>query len=657
MTFDPRHQSRNLYDGYDRAAARAMMHAVGFTREDLEKPVVLVANTWIETMPCNFHLRRLAEQVKEGIRSAGGTPMECNTIAISDGVAMGTEGMKASLISREVIADSIELVGRGHWFDAVVALVGCDKTIPGAALALLRLNVPGLILYGGSIAPGRLDGKDITIQHVFEAVGALAAGKIDEGRLAEVERAACPGAGACGGQYTANTMALALEFLGLSPVGYNTIPAMDPRKDEATRQAGALAMEVLRQGLRPLEVVTRKSLENAIAGVAATGGSTNSVLHLTAMARETGIALELNDFDEISKRTPIYASLLPGGEFTAPDLDQAGGTRLVWKRLQDLALVDGSQKAADGKPWSEHAEKATETPGQKVVAPPGQPFKETGGLVILRGNLAPDGAVVKMAGHERSRHEGPARVFDREEDAMAAVKANAIQPGDVVVIRYEGPRGGPGMREMLGVTAALVGQGLGESVALLTDGRFSGATKGLMVGHVAPEAVVGGPIAAIENGDVITVDADARSVSVALTDAQLAKRLKAWKVPAPRYTSGVFAKYAALVTSASDGAITRPVFASEAAKLSRKAPRPAVRKAPRPAVRKAPKPAARKAPKPAVRKAPKPAARKAVKRGERKGSKRAPVKRKAPPAKAAKSAGAKRKPAKAVSSGRRRGRS
>jgi dihydroxy-acid dehydratase len=638
MTFDPRHQSRNLYDGYDRAPARAMMNAVGFTREDLEKPVVLVANTWIETMPCNFHLRRLAEQVKQGIRSAGGTPMECNTIAISDGVAMGTEGMKASLISREVIADSIELVGRGHWFDAVVALVGCDKTIPGAVLALLRLNVPGLVLYGGSIAAGRLDDKDITIQHVFEAVGALAAGKIDEARLSEVERAACPGAGACGGQYTANTMALGLEFLGLSPVGYNTIPAMDPRKDEATRQAGVLAMELLRQGQRPLEVVTRKSLENAIAGVATTGGSTNSVLHFTAMAREAGIPLELNDFDEVSKRTPIYASLLPGGEFTAPDLDQAGGTRLVWKRLQDLGLVDGSQKAADGKPWSEHAAQATETPGQKVVAPLGQPFKETGGLVILRGNLAPDGAVVKMAGHERSRHEGRARVFDREEDAMAAVKANAIKAGDVVVIRYEGPRGGPGMREMLGVTAALVGQGLGESVALLTDGRFSGATKGLMVGHVAPEAVVGGPIAAVEDGDVITIDADARTVSVALTAAQLAKRLRAWTAPAPRYTTGVFAKYAALVSSASEGAITRPVFAAEAPKPARGAPKPAVRKVVKRAA--APKPAVRKAVKRAVRKPAKPAAA---------------VKRKAPPAKVAKDA--KRKPVKAMSAMRRRGRS
>jgi dihydroxy-acid dehydratase len=558
VSFDPRHKSRHLYDGYDRAGARAMMHAIGFSREDLSKPVILVANTWIETMPCNYHLRRLAEVVKEGIRAAGGTPMECNTVAISDGVAMGTEGMKASLVSREVIADSIELVGRGHWFDGVVALVGCDKTIPGAALALLRLNVPGLVLYGGSIAPGHLDGRDITIQHVYEAVGEFAAGKIDQKRLDQVEDAACPGAGACGGQYTANTMALALEFLGLSPVGYNTIPALDARKEDATRAAGALALELLRKGQRPLDVVTRASFENAIAGVATTGGSTNSVLHLSALAREAGIPLDLEDFQRVSQRTPIMASLMPGGEFTAPDLDAAGGTRVVWKRLQDAELVDGSQKAADGRPWAEHAAEARETAGQRVVAPAGQPFKATGGLVILRGNVAPDGAVVKMAGHERSRHVGPARVFDREEDAMAAVKANAIRAGDVVVIRYEGPKGGPGMREMLGVTAALVGQGLGETVALVTDGRFSGATKGLMIGHVAPEAFVGGPIAALRDGDEIAIDADARRLEAKLSAAELAKRMRSWKAPEPRYTLGVFAKYAALVSSAAEGAVTRP---------------------------------------------------------------------------------------------------
>jgi dihydroxy-acid dehydratase len=563
--FDPRHQSRHLYDGYDRAPARAMMHAIGFSREDLQKPCILVANTWIETMPCNYHLRGLAEVVKEGIRAAGGTPMEMNTVAISDGVAMGTEGMKASLVSREVIADSIELVARGHWFDGVVALVGCDKTIPGAALALLRLNVPGLVLYGGSIAPGRLDGKDITVQHVFEAVGAFAAGKIDRQRLEAVEDAACPGPGACGGQYTANTMALALELLGVSPVGYNTIPATDPRKEPATREAGRLVMDVLAKGLRPRDVVTRGSLENAIAGVATTGGSTNAVLHLTAIAREAGIPLELADFDRVSKRTPIYASLMPGGEFTAPDLDAAGGTRLVWQRLEQAGLVDGAQRAADGRPWSEHAADASEAPAQRVVAPARRPFKPTGGLVILRGNLAPDGAVVKMAGHERSRHEGPARVFEREEDAMDAVKRNAIRPGDVVVIRYEGPKGGPGMREMLGVTAALVGQGLGDSVALLTDGRFSGATKGLMIGHVAPEAAVGGPIAAVRDGDTVVVDVEARALSVKLSPAELARRMKGWQPPPPRYTSGVFAKYAALVSSASEGAVTRAFPSSTSA--------------------------------------------------------------------------------------------
>ncbi|HEX9288857.1 MAG TPA: dihydroxy-acid dehydratase [Anaeromyxobacteraceae bacterium] len=607
MSFDTRHKSRHLYDGYDRAPARAMMHGIGFSREDLAKPCILVANTWIETMPCNYHLRRLAEVVKEGIRAAGGTPMECNTIAISDGVAMGTEGMKASLISREVIADSIELVGRGHWFDGVVALVGCDKTIPGAALALLRLNVPGLVLYGGSIAAGHLDGKDITIQHVFEAVGAFAAGKIDQKRLEQVEDAACPGAGACGGQYTANTMALGLEFLGLSPVGYNTIPATDPRKEEATRQAGALVMDLLAKGQRPLDVVTRSSFENAIAGVAGTGGSTNSVLHFSAMAREAGIPLDLEDFDRVSRRTPIVASLLPGGQFTAPDLDAAGGTRLVWKRLQDAGLLDGAQLAADGKPWSEHALEAKETPGQKVVSSTEEPFKATGGLVILRGNLAPDGAVVKMAGHERPKHVGPARVFDREEDAFEAVKKNAVQPGDVLVIRYEGPKGGPGMREMLGVTAALVGQGLGDSVALLTDGRFSGATKGLMIGHVAPEAVVGGPIAAVRDGDTIAIDTEARRIEVKLSPAEIARRLRSWRAPEPRYTQGVFAKYAALVSSAAEGAVTRPLFHAPATKkkpvakraatkqVAKKAARPVRAGAKRPSSgRKVPAPSARR---------------------------------------------------------------
>jgi dihydroxy-acid dehydratase len=532
-----------------------MMHAIGFSREDLAKPVVLVANTWIETMPCNYHLRRLAEVVKEGIRAAGGTPMECNTIAISDGVTMGNEGMKASLVSREVIADSIELVGRGHCFDAVVALVGCDKTIPGAAMALLRLGVPGLVLYGGSIAAGRVDGKDITVQHVFEAVGAYAAGKIGEARLTQIEDAACPGAGACGGQYTANTMALALEFLGLSPAGYNAIPALAREKEEATRQAGALVMEVLAKGLTPRDILTRASFENAIAGVAGTGGSTNAVLHLMALAREAGVKLSLGDFDRVSRRTPIVADLMPGGTYAAPELYAAGGTRLVARRLLDAGSLDGTQKTADGRTWTEHAALAEERAGQKVVSAAGRPFKPSGGLVILRGNLCPDGAVVKMAGHERSRHVGPARVFEREEDAFAAVKASRIQPGDVVVIRYEGPKGGPGMREMLGVTAALVGQGLGESVALLTDGRFSGATRGLMVGHLAPEAAVGGPIAALRDGDVVEIDADRRRLDVRLPAAELARRLAAWRPPRPRYASGVFAKYAALVSSAAEGAV------------------------------------------------------------------------------------------------------
>jgi dihydroxy-acid dehydratase len=555
---DPRHRSRTLYDGFDRAPARAMMHAIGFTREDLARPVVLVANTWIETMPCNFHLRRLAEVVKEGIRAAGGTPMEANTIAISDGVTMGTEGMKASLVSREVIADSIELVGRGHAFDAMVALVGCDKTIPGAAMALLRLGVPGLVLYGGSIAPGRVEGRDVTIQHVFEAVGAFAAGKITEAQLETIEDRACPGAGACGGQYTANTMAMALEFLGLSPPGYNEIPALHPHKDEATRAAGRLVVELLRRGLRPSEVVGRRSFENAIAGVAATGGSTNAVLHLLALAREAGVPLALDDFQRISRRTPIVADLMPGGRFTAPDLFAAGGVRLVARRLLEGGKLDGTQRTADGRAWAEHAGEARERYAQEVVATVDRPFKETGGLVILRGNLAPDGAVVKMAGHERTSHRGPARVFEREEDAFAAVTSRRIRAGDVVVIRREGPRGGPGMREMLGVTAALVGQGLGETVALVTDGRFSGATRGLMVGHVAPEAVAGGPIAALRDGDVVEIDAAAGRLSVALPAAEIARRLRALPATPPPAGAGVFAKYAALVGSAAEGAVTSP---------------------------------------------------------------------------------------------------
>jgi dihydroxy-acid dehydratase len=483
--------------------------------------------------------------------------MEFETIAISDGVTMGTEGMKASLVSREVIADSIELVGRGHLFDAMVTLVGCDKTIPGGAMALLRLDVPSLLLYGGSIAPGRFENRDVTVQDVFEAVGAHAAGKLPIARLKALEDVACPGSGACGGQYTANTMALAMEVLGLSPVGYATIPAEDPRKDAATRGAGRMVVDLLRSGKRPREVVTRASFENAIAAVAATGGSTNAVLHLLALAREAGLPLSIDDFDRVSRRTPLIADLKPGGRFAAVDLDRAGGVPLVVRRLLDGGFLDAEARTADHRTWREHAASAEETRGQEVVRSLREPIQSSGGLVILKGNLAPEGCVVKMAGHERPFHRGPARIFEREEDAFAAVREGRIRAGDVVVIRYEGPRGGPGMREMLGVTAALVGQGLGESVALLTDGRFSGATRGLMVGHVAPEAAVGGPIAALRDGDSIVIDTVERRLEVEVPRAELESRLRGWKRPRPRYTTGVFAKYAALVSSASEGAVTR----------------------------------------------------------------------------------------------------
>ncbi|HEY6910039.1 MAG TPA: dihydroxy-acid dehydratase [Myxococcales bacterium] len=557
MPHDPRSKSRAITEGPDRAPARAMLKGMGFTDEDLSRPLIGVANTWTETMPCNFHLRRLAEQVKEGIRAAGATPMEFNTVAISDGVTMGTEGMKASLVSREVIADSIELVGRGHLFDGMVALVACDKTIPGAAMALLRLDLPALLLYGGSIAPGKFEGRDVTVQDVFEAVGAHAAGKLPIAKLHELEDVACPGSGACGGQYTANTMAMAMEVLGLSPPAYGSIPAEDPRKDEATRAAGAVAVRLLREGRKPSDVLTRASFENAIAAVAATGGSTNAVLHLLAIAREAGVPLEMDDFDRVSKRTPLIADLKPGGRFTAVDLHRAGGVPLVVRRLLDAGFLAGEARTADGRTWREHAAEAKESPGQAVVRSVREPIQPTGGLVILRGNLAPEGCVVKMAGHERPYHRGPARVFEREEDAFAAVRDGRIHAGDVVAIRYEGPRGGPGMREMLGVTAALVGQGLGESVALLTDGRFSGATRGLMVGHVAPEAAVGGPVAALRDGDSVVIDIAARRLDVELAAGELESRLRAWKPPRPHYASGVFAKYAALVSSASQGAVTR----------------------------------------------------------------------------------------------------
>jgi dihydroxy-acid dehydratase len=561
MQTDTRHRSRAILEGRDRAGARAMLKAIGFGDEDLAKPIVGVAHTWIETMPCNFNQRRLAERVKEGVKEAGGTPMELNTISISDGVTMGTEGMKTSLISREVIADSIELVGRGHMFDALVCLVGCDKTIPAGAMALLRLNVPGVVVYGGSIAPGRFHNRDITIQDVYEAIGARAVGKMSEEDFKDMEDHACPGAGACGGQYTANTMALALQFLGLSPMGSADPPANDPRKDEVAIEAGRLVMQLLDRGLKPAEILTRASFENAIAAVAATGGSTNAVLHLLALAREADIPLDIDDFDRVSSRTPIIADLKPGGHYVAVDMDRAGGARLLGRRLVEAGLVDGSQQTMSGRTIGEEVEDAEEDEGQDVISPADRPLRASGGLVILKGTLAPEGCVVKVAGYTRLEHSGPARVFDSEEAAMEAVQAGRIVAGDVVVIRFEGPRGGPGMREMLGVTAALVGQGLGESVALMTDGRFSGATRGLMAGHVAPEAAHRGPIAALRNGDTVTFDVENRTLSVDLPAGELEARLREWREPEPRYATGVMAKYAALVSSASEGAVTDPGLA------------------------------------------------------------------------------------------------
>jgi dihydroxy-acid dehydratase len=533
-----------------------MLKAIGFTDADLAKPIVGIANTWIETMPCNFHLRELAARVKEGVRAAGGTPMEFNTIAISDGVTMGTEGMKASLVSREVIADSIELLGRGHMFDAMVALVGCDKTIPGGAMALIRLNVPAILLYGGSIAPGRFQGRDVAIGDVYEAIGAHAAGKMTDAELKDLEDHACPGAGACGGQYTANTMSTVMEFIGLSPMGANSVPALDPLKSEVAYRTGQMVMDLLRRGVRPLDILTRKAFENAIASVAATGGSTNSVLHLLAMAREVGVPLTIDDFDAISSRTPIIADLKPGGRYVAVDVHRAGGIPLIAQKLLEAGLIDGSQMTPSGRTLAEEARLAIETPGQDVVRPVANPIKRTGGLVILKGNLAPEGCVIKVAGVERTYHRGPARVFECEEDAMRAVTSKSIKAGDVLVIRYEGPRGGPGMREMLDVTGALVGEGLGESVGLLTDGRFSGATHGLMVGHVAPEAARGGPLAAVAEGDIVVLDIERRRLEVELTDEEIKQRLANWHEPEPRYKTGVFAKYAALVSSASEGAVT-----------------------------------------------------------------------------------------------------
>jgi dihydroxy-acid dehydratase len=556
---DPRARSRVLVDGPDRAAARAMLKAIGFTNDDLARPIVGVGHSWIETMPCNYNQRHLAELVKEGIRAAGGTPMEFNTIAVSDGVSMGTEGMKASLVSREVIADSIELVARGHLFDGLVCIVGCDKTIPAAVMAMARLDLPGLALYNGTIYPGVLRGtRDATVVTVFEAIGAYRAGKITLDELHEIEDASCPGPGACGGQFTANTMSTALEFLGISPGGLNGIPATDPAKDEAARSAGRLAMELVWAGTTPRQIMTRPAIDNAIASVAATGGSTNAVLHLLAIAHELGIGLDLDDFDRISTRTPIVANLTPGGRYTAVDIHEAGGIGLVARELIRGGMVDGTSRNVDGRTLAEVAEAAVETPGQEVVVPVEAPIKPTGGLAILRGSLAPEGCVVKLAGHERRLHRGPARVFDSEAACFDAVRAQRIGLGDVVVIRYEGPVGGPGMQEMLSVTAALVGEGLGGDVALLTDGRFSGGTHGLMIGHVAPEAALGGPIALVAEGDTIVIDVDARRLDLEVADDELARRRAAWSPPAPRYAGGVMAKYAALVSSASEGAVTDP---------------------------------------------------------------------------------------------------
>lgn len=556
MSHDAKRRSRAITDGPDRAPARAMFKAIGLTDEDLAKPIIGVANTWIEVMPCNFHLRRLSEKVKEGIRAGGGTPIEFNTIAVSDGISMGTEGMKASLISREVIADSIELVTRGHLFDAVVALSGCDKTIPGTIMALARLDLPSLMLYGGSIAPGHLQGRDLTIQDVFEAVGAYSAGTLTADGLRAVENAACPGPGACGGQFTANTMAMAGEMLGISPIGSNSVPAMDGHKDVIAYDCGRQVMRLAESGLSARRILTRHALENAIRGVAASGGSTNAVLHLLAIAHEAEVPLAIDDFDRLSSETPLLCDLKPGGQFVATDLYRAGGVGVVAKRLLEARLLHAGALTVTGRTIGEEASHATETPGQVVVRPLTAPLKPTGGLVILKGNLAPDGCVVKVAGHERMVHRGPARVFECEEEAFAAVTARRIRPGEVVVIRNEGPMGGPGMREMLGVTAALVGEGLGDSVALLTDGRFSGATHGLMAGHVAPEAARGGPIAALRDGDTVVFDVQARRLDVELSDSELRRRLAEWTPPPPRYVRGVMAKYARSVSSASEGAVT-----------------------------------------------------------------------------------------------------
>ena len=556
---DPaKRRSGPITEGIPRAGARAMLKAIGLTDEDLARPLIGVASTWIETMPCNLNQRELARHVKDAVRAAGGTPFEFNTISISDGVTMGTEGMRASLVSREVIADSIELVGRGYLFDGLVCLVGCDKTIPAAVMALARLDVPGLVLYGGSIAPGLFRGRKVTVQEVYEAVGAHAAGTMSAADVYELENVACPGAGACGGQFTANTMATALEFLGISPAGLNAIPAVHPEKERAAAEAGRIVMELVRGDVRPSQIVTREAVENAVAAIAATGGSTNGVLHMLAIAHELSIPFTIDEFDAISARTPVLTSLRPSGVHMATDVYEAGGLSLVGRELLKRGLLHADARTVDGRTLGEISAAAVETPGQQVVATIDRPVKPTGGIAVLRGNLAPDGCVVKLSGHERLLHRGPARVFDTEEACFEAVLGGRIAPGDVVVIRYEGPAGGPGMREMLQVTGALVGEGLGDSVALVTDGRFSGATRGLMVGHVAPEAARGGPLAALEDGDTIVVDVEGRELRVELSEDELAARLRDWAPPPPRYREGVFAKYAALVGSASEGAVTQP---------------------------------------------------------------------------------------------------
>ena len=556
MTFDPRHKSRTLLEGPDRAGARAMLKAIGFTDEDLARPLVGVAHCWIEVTPCNFNHRKLAEKVKEGVRAAGGTPIEFNTITVTDGIAMGTEGMKASLISRETIADSVELVARGHLFDAVVGISGCDKTIPAMVMALARLNLPGLMLYGGSIMYGEYGGRRLTIQDVFEAVGAFNSGKMSAAELKEIENRACPGEGACGGQFTANTMSTAFEMLGISAMGFNGVPAMDSSKEEVAFQCGRLVLDLLRKGVTPRQIITRKALENAIAGVMATGGSTNAVLHLLAVAREAGVRLSIDDFDRISRKTLLLADLKPWGRFTAVEMYRAGGMAVVAKRLLDAGVLHPNERTVTGRTIGEAARAAREEPGQQVIRPLSSPLKPTGGMAILKGNIAPGGCVIKLAGHEKLVHRGPARVFDREEDAFAAVKKGKVRAGDVIVIRYEGPRGGPGMREMLAVTGALHGAGLADSVALMTDGRFSGATHGFMIAHIVPEAADRGPIAALRSGDPIVIDVKRRRLDVELSPSEIKKRLRAVKPPRSRYTRGAMAKYARLVSSASEGAVT-----------------------------------------------------------------------------------------------------